>query len=84
MYNKIRRFFRSKGINLEVKIGPQCGLEALHEHMTALRASWEPLGALLEVLGAEKSSLGPPPGSPLVRPAGRLLEGLSGFILECS
>ena len=37
-----------------LKIELRCGLEAHHEHITLLKASWRPLGALLEALGAKK------------------------------
>ena len=39
------------------KIELKCGLEALHEHITLLKVSGRPLGALLEALGAEKMLL---------------------------
>ena len=38
------------GLKIELK----CGLKALREHITLLKASWRPLGALLEALGAKK------------------------------
>ena len=37
-----------------LKIELRCGLEAHYEHITLLKASWRPLGALLEALGAKK------------------------------
>ena len=39
---------------MKLKIELRCGLEAHHEHITLLKASWRPLGALLEALGAKK------------------------------